>query len=198
MQVKGVKTRNLILQAAKELFFKRGFYETSMALIAEESGLGKGTLYWHFSSKEELFNEMLKHEVENVIKRLRASINQQLPYERILKGIIEERVEKMRENRKGLQFFLDHQEFINQETRHNFFQLYLSLHKEIQGFLEIGIKRGILRDESSDLMAGALLGLLYGMGPLLKMGQVEKSAVVEFLYRFMAAGIMNDQKKEGR
>ncbi len=198
MQVKGVKTRDLILQAAKGLFFERGFHETSMSLIAEESGLGKGTLYWHFNSKEELFNEMLKHEVENVIKRIRANINQQLPYQQILKGIIEESVEKMRENKKDLQFFLDHQEFINQETRHNFFQLYLSLHQEIQEFLEIGIKKGILRDESSDLMAGALLGLLQGMNPLLKIGQVEKSAVVEFLYRFLAAGIMTDQKREGR
>ncbi len=198
MQVKGVKTRDLILQAAKGLFFERGFHETSMSLIAEESGLGKGTLYWHFNSKEELFNEMLKHEVENVIKRIRANINQQLPYQQILKGIIEESVEKMRENKKDLQFFLDHQEFINQETRHNFFQLYLSLHKEIQEFLEIGIKKGILRDESSDLMAGAILGLLQGMNPLLKIGQVEKSAVVEFLYRFLAAGIMTDQKREGR
>lgn len=198
MQVKGVKTRDVILQAAKRLFFKRGFHETSMSLIAEESGLGKGTLYWHFNSKEELFNEMLKHEVENVIKRIRANINQHLPYQQILKGIIEESVEKMRENKKDLQFFLDHQEFINQETRHNFFQLYLSLHQEIQEFLEIGIKKGILRDESSDLMAGALLGLLQGMNPLLKIGQVEKSAVVEFLYRFLAAGIMTDQKREGR
>ena len=198
MEVRGIKTRDLILQAAKKLFFAKGFYETSMSQIAEESGLGKGTLYWYFTSKEELFNEMLKREVENVIKRIRENIKQQLPYEQILKRIIAERLEKMGENKKGLQFILEHQEFINKETRDNLFQLYLSLHKEIQGFFNMGMERGILRKESSNLMAAAMIGLMQGMAPLLKMDQVEKAEVVEFLYRFIAFGIMKDKNREGR
>lgn len=44
----------LILQAAEELFLERGFYETSMEDIAARVGIAKGTVYLHFSSKEEL------------------------------------------------------------------------------------------------------------------------------------------------
>ena len=43
-----------ILSAAKELFEERGFGDTTTAKISEKAGVGTGTLYLYFQSKEEL------------------------------------------------------------------------------------------------------------------------------------------------
>ena len=47
-------TREHILQVATGLFASRGFAPTSMNDIVRESGLSKGGVYWHFSSKNDI------------------------------------------------------------------------------------------------------------------------------------------------
>ncbi len=50
-------TKNTILQSAYVLFAKNGFNATSMNDIVKHSQLTKGAIYYHFSSKDELFVE---------------------------------------------------------------------------------------------------------------------------------------------
>ena len=52
------KTRQLILESALRCFARKGYLRTSMDDIVAESGLSKGTLYWHFKSKSDLFNNL--------------------------------------------------------------------------------------------------------------------------------------------
>jgi len=47
-------TRGRILDAATELFNERGYAGTSIRDIAERTGMTKGSLYYHFASKDEL------------------------------------------------------------------------------------------------------------------------------------------------
>jgi AcrR family transcriptional regulator len=49
------QTRQLILEAALRCFARKGYLRTSMDDIVAESGLSKGTLYWHFENKSDLF-----------------------------------------------------------------------------------------------------------------------------------------------
>ena len=44
-----------IYQAALACFGRQGYYQTTMDDIVAESGLSKGTLYWYFDSKKDLF-----------------------------------------------------------------------------------------------------------------------------------------------
>src|SRR3954463_7500014 len=53
--------RAAILDAAVELFAERGFHGTAVPLVAEKAGVGAGTLYRHFDSKEALVNALYQH-----------------------------------------------------------------------------------------------------------------------------------------
>ncbi|MGH9081684.1 MAG: TetR/AcrR family transcriptional regulator [Acidimicrobiales bacterium] len=53
-------TRERILEVALELFTEQGYEQTSLREIAERLGFTKAALYYHFSSKEEIF--MALHE----------------------------------------------------------------------------------------------------------------------------------------
>jgi AcrR family transcriptional regulator len=49
------KTRNLILDAALEVFSRKGYHATRMDEIVDQSGTSKGAIYFHFPNKERLF-----------------------------------------------------------------------------------------------------------------------------------------------
>jgi AcrR family transcriptional regulator len=50
--------REAILEAALELFAERGFHGTTVPSVAEQAGVGAGTLYRYFESKESLVNAL--------------------------------------------------------------------------------------------------------------------------------------------
>ena len=58
------KTRERILKAAHQMFFRRGFTRVKMSEIADAAGLTKRTLYHHYDSKDSLLEAMLEHQHE--------------------------------------------------------------------------------------------------------------------------------------
>lgn len=54
--------REAIMAAALELFVERGFYGTAVPEIAERAGVGAGTIYRYFESKEALVNELYREQ----------------------------------------------------------------------------------------------------------------------------------------
>lgn len=54
MRPKGQETRDRIIRAARHLFRDRGYANTSIEDICNESGVRRGNLYFYFASKEEL------------------------------------------------------------------------------------------------------------------------------------------------
>ncbi len=57
--------RELILDTALGLFVENGYIDTKIIDIANAAGIGKGTIYEYFSSKEALFTELLQLYVVN-------------------------------------------------------------------------------------------------------------------------------------
>ncbi|MFZ2431209.1 MAG: TetR/AcrR family transcriptional regulator [Lutibacter sp.] len=67
-------TRNIILNVANNLFSKFGFHKTSMDEIAKIARKAKGSLYYHFASKEDLFKEVVSNEIMNLKNQLSAIV----------------------------------------------------------------------------------------------------------------------------
>ncbi len=63
-------TKNTIVSVATKLFSRFGFHKTSMDEIAKIARKAKGSLYYHFSSKEELFKEVVSKEILNLKNQL--------------------------------------------------------------------------------------------------------------------------------
>lgn len=49
--------KDIIIDAAARLFTEKGYYSTSMDDVAKEAGVAKGSLYYHFKNKSQLFLE---------------------------------------------------------------------------------------------------------------------------------------------
>ena len=53
-------TRQRLIRTALELFTARGYHDTTTAQIAKKAGIAEGTIYRHFASKQQLFNELYR------------------------------------------------------------------------------------------------------------------------------------------
>jgi AcrR family transcriptional regulator len=66
-----MNTRNRILEAADELFYREGIRSVSVDTIAEKAGVTKRTLYYHFRSKDDLIAAYLEARSEPTLSRYR-------------------------------------------------------------------------------------------------------------------------------
>ena len=66
------ETRDKILDVAMDLFIKQGYDKVSLREVAEQVGVTKAALYYHFSSKEQIFRSLLQPlmEAQKELERL--------------------------------------------------------------------------------------------------------------------------------
>ena len=81
--------KNEILDAAEALFAVKGYEETSTGDILSRVGIARGTLYYHFQSKEEILDALIERMTRNLIARAgKVSEDRSLPVvERIVRTI---------------------------------------------------------------------------------------------------------------
>ncbi len=81
--------KNEILDAAEELFAAKGYEETSTGDILDRVGIARGTLYYHFRSKEEILDALIERMGRTLIARAgQAAEDKRVPVvERIIRTI---------------------------------------------------------------------------------------------------------------
>jgi TetR/AcrR family transcriptional regulator len=78
-RVQGKETRIAQIQtAARKIFFKRGYQNSSIDEIAKAAGVSKGTVYLYFKSKDDLYVSLMIPVTEELSKELTSIKNQLL------------------------------------------------------------------------------------------------------------------------
>jgi AcrR family transcriptional regulator len=70
MLSKGEKNRQKIIGAASDLFYERGYKQTSFNDVAAAAGIPKGNFYYYFKSKDQLLDAVIGMRVEWLRDRL--------------------------------------------------------------------------------------------------------------------------------
>lgn len=71
-QKRVAKTRRKLKEAALDIFSEKGFDAATVEDITEKADLGKGTLYRHFSDKDEVVLALIEDAIEHLVDRLRS------------------------------------------------------------------------------------------------------------------------------
>ena len=71
-------TRTRILEAGVKVFAEQGYHQASLDKVAAEAGLTKGAVYWHFSSKQDLFLAILEYQLNKQLRMLPGQIEHML------------------------------------------------------------------------------------------------------------------------
>ncbi|WP_108668782.1 TetR/AcrR family transcriptional regulator [Peribacillus acanthi] len=72
-------TREMIMDAARNLFVHQGFQHVSMRQIAKELNCSHGAIYYHFKNKAEIFYKMVEHDFRQLDAILIEILERKLP-----------------------------------------------------------------------------------------------------------------------
>ncbi|MCP3871339.1 MAG: TetR/AcrR family transcriptional regulator [Gammaproteobacteria bacterium] len=70
MPSKSERTRQRIIDAANQLFYRKGYNRTSFTDVVEEADVPRGNIYYYFKSKEEILKAVIAHRQETIANML--------------------------------------------------------------------------------------------------------------------------------
>lgn len=73
------KTRERLLDVARQLFASNGVEKTTMNDIATASDKGRRTIYTYFKNKKEIYDAVIERESEAIVLKLRAVVTSNSP-----------------------------------------------------------------------------------------------------------------------
>ena len=157
--------RERLLDAAVRVFSKKGFYKASMDDIASEAGAAKGTLYYYFKNKSELFKTVVVEGIDFLVEDLKNMVNNSNDsIENIIKSII----------KKNIDFYLEYYELsyivLNEITNgidddvlieiKNSKDRYINF---IAALLQDGYNEGIIRYSDFNMISAGIIGMINGI-----------------------------------
>jgi AcrR family transcriptional regulator len=152
-----------IVTTAQEVFMRFGYAKTTMEDIAREMGKGKSSIYYYFTSKEDIFKTVIEKELQVMKTRILGAVsNQEHPREK-LKAYVGERMHGLKSLsnlyhvlRAEPNTQLDFIEEVRQQTD----RAEISI---VTGILDSGVEDGTFHLEDTMLTAIAIVTALKGM-----------------------------------
>ena len=145
-----------ILDATLELIGERGFHGTPMSAIAEKAGVGAGTIYRYYESKEELINALYIREKQAINAQVLEGYSEELSVRDAIRLMFRNAI-SARAGQSARFRFLDqyyNSPFIGDESRRIREQL-------MSEYVEI-IERGVRDGEIRDLPRPVVMAMIFG------------------------------------
>ncbi|TDQ40796.1 TetR/AcrR family transcriptional regulator [Aureibacillus halotolerans] len=188
MSTKGQSKRAFILEQAEALFIQKGYAGTSMEDLVKFSGVSKGSIYYHFDSKEQLFVELIEKSSSDWLEMWRQKETSGLGFTEKLYAVTDHYMSDFKNPLTKVvdEFFMSHSDqeaMIERALKIN--QAPQAVYTDI--FAE-GIEQGSVRDTSAEELAFIFSGLLNGLGIHYftleeeKLYKLYQSAVEHFLH----------------
>lgn len=183
-------TKKNIVESAVSLFSQHGYHGASMTMIAEETGVSKGTLYWHFDSKEELFRFIVLKGLDFFNTEFNGINEKPQNAERKIKEIIKFAVEFLVENSKIANILRNNVEILNAEFQEEMESKHEQYVEIFTSIINQGIKEKTIRSKNPRNTAVMMLTVLFTSHADWLLDEFkDKEKEVEFVYDFIMNGI---------
>ncbi|SKA80125.1 transcriptional regulator, TetR family [Clostridium sp. USBA 49] len=184
------KTKKAIFDAAIKIFSINGYEGATMDDMAQEAGVAKGTLYYHFKSKEEIFKyvitegiEVIKEQIAEVTEKEKNSLSKLKALCRLQLNLVYEKKDFF----KVIMSQLWGQEIRQLELREVIGKYINSIEKYIKDAMD----EGVIKKGDPYFMAYIFFGLLCSAAvyELINKGRSNIDEVTENLMMYILNGI---------
>lgn len=150
--------RSRILRESSLYFAKNGFGDTKISDLAEHIGIGQGTIYLYFRSKEELFEEIRKNADNSIeVKKIRALAKLTVSASSKIEKISEEVIKRLEDEDYAVKITIYTQLLLEQDSG-----LYKSdMYEVLAGIIKKGQKAGSVRKGDPLMLADLYWGTVY-------------------------------------
>ena len=178
-----VKTRDKLIDIARQLFAHKGIENTTMNDIAIAAEKGRRTIYTYFKNKRDIYNAVVETESDKVLSKLSEIAKLQIPADEKLMEFIFQRFDAMKD--------LVHR---NGSLRAGFFRDVRKVEHMLESILQEGVDSGIFRIKHVDKTAMVMILCLQGLDvPYIRENfrelGIEKDKLRDYLSDFILYGI---------
>lgn len=146
-----------ILNASIKVFSKYGFHKAKIQQIADEAGMGKGTIYEYFDSKKNLFEDMIKHMMEYYIKGIKKVSKIDGSFKVKILSYLEYNVKTLTEHINMFNIIMNESNEISKEMQHWMFLMKMEIYNQIESIVEEAIVKGELRNDLDKEVAAFMI-----------------------------------------
>lgn len=185
-----------IFNAGRELFYSKGFKATNISEITKKAGIGVGTFYSYYPSKEKLFLEIYIKESEKHKKQVMKSLDINDNPVTVAKKLVEMNISAMNSNKilkewNNRDLFCELEQYYREESRKNgdfFHNFYTEIMKQWKA-------EGKIREDIDDELLLAFFGILEHIDTHKEeIGVQHFPKVMQYLVEFIMKGLTDCQK----
>ena len=138
--------KNAIKTISINLFYKKGYFATSISDIAREAGIQKSSIYYHYSNKEELLFDILKTTMADLDENLEAQIKGVQGAEEKMRAAIQSHVIFHMERQKEVIISDSELRGLTVDNYKNIMKMRDDYERKFQSLIKDGIEKGIFAD----------------------------------------------------
>lgn len=155
-----------IIAAALELFSDKSYHKTTVSEIAGEAGVAKGTVYWYFDSKKQLFQAILLSGIEELHTRIRNKVKQKENEIEKLEIVVKQFLSFFEEGRRLSKMYQESTIAISKDFKEKINILREEEVDLVTGIIEAGKQKGKFKKEvDSQDAASILIGMISAYNP---------------------------------
>lgn len=153
--------RSAILEAALQLFSERGVHGTAVPPVAERAGVGIGTIYRYFETKEALINALYQQERAGLLDALSTGFPAYAPPREQFHAMWTRMLDYAQQNPQSLTFLElhHHRSYLDEKSR--------EVEEEFFGWLrshfDAAVRFQVFKDAPSELLIAIVKGAYVGM-----------------------------------
>lgn len=153
------KTKRKIFETSMKLFAEKGYDATSIEEITATVGVAKGTLYYHFASKEEIFNFLIEEGIKLLQNSVDIKTSKHSNYIDKIKAIVLIQIKIVAKYENIITIILS--QFWGTEQRNKKCQnLVYEYIGQIEKIVQEGIEKGEIKEGDTRAIASEIYGLI--------------------------------------
>ena len=190
-------TKTKILNSAFQLFSKNNYHAVSMTEIANGADISKGTLYWYFDSKEELFRDIAINGMEYFYKLFEEIAEKDSRSDQKIRELIKSVLEILVEHLNMLDVFRNNIELISRDFKDTIEAKHQKNVEIVTKIVEQGIDEGLIKSENPVDISTMVLSVLFTPHTKELLDNAEKvEKKIDFIYGFIMNGISRKEQQD--
>jgi AcrR family transcriptional regulator len=153
------KTKRKIFETSMKLFAEKGYDATSIEDITATVGVAKGTLYYHFSSKEEILNFLVEEGIKLLQNSIDIKISKLSNYIDKIKAVVLIQIKIVAKYEDLITILL--KQFLGKEAINQKCKIHINDYiNTIESIVKDGIEAGEIKQGNSEIIASEIYGLI--------------------------------------
>jgi len=182
--------KNAIKTISINLFYKKGYFATSISDIAREAGIQKSSIYYHYSNKEELLFDILKTAMVDLDENLEAQIKGAQGAEEKMRAAIQSHVIFHMERQKEVIISDSELRGLTVDNYKNIMKMRDDYERKFQSLIKEGIEKGIFADMDIKVASYGIITMCTAVSIWFNQsGRLSKEEVAKIYIDFIIHGL---------